>query len=212
MHLIFFFLLFINNTFANKAEFEKNHQNYLDGVREKSQLILNEDFNFTGIEVVYVQTGKAYYSWLGHILLRFVGSGETPEKDLGVSFVADFNDYELDNLKAYYGGYQVLPVVDRWENYVSDYFKKENRYLDRFEYLSNEKTREKIKETLRSWIRNPDLAGTYSFRRNSCTALLIKLLASADQDINPKEILFPSEIVPYLKSLKKIGKSYSRIK
>tara|TARA_R110002072_G_scaffold534_4_gene3717 strand:+ start:1168 stop:1890 length:723 start_codon:yes stop_codon:yes gene_type:complete len=216
--LLLMTLILLTSCFKDKSsesvkalKFEQEHQEYLDSVKSKSSEILKESFDFQGIEVVYVQAGETYYQWLGHVLIRFVGSGKIPEEDYGVSFIANFNDYNLDNLKAYYGGYTVLPIIDNWGNYLKDYVVKEKRYMDRYIFPVNESVKNKIKETLKDWIVNPENAGTYSFRRNSCTALLLKLLAAGDKEVDGAKIAFPVEVVPYLQSIGKINHSYKRI-
>ncbi|MAE57753.1 MAG: hypothetical protein CME69_02670 [Halobacteriovorax sp.] len=193
-----------------KEAFLKEHNNFLRDIRKQSDYILSDKFNFDGIEVVYVQSGELYYQWFGHVFIRFVGSGENFSEDLGVSFIADFNDFNLDNLKAYYGGYTVLPVVDRWKNYVRDYTVKEKRYMDRYIIPMSKSEQEKVKQGLKSWIKDPSLPGTYSFRRNSCTALLLKLLALSNNGIK-EPIAFPIEVITYLKEIEKVGHSYTRI-
>src|SRR5687768_3594837 len=47
--------------------------------------VLNEPVPFNRIELVHVGPGANYYSWWGHLLLRLVGSGATPDDDLTVS-------------------------------------------------------------------------------------------------------------------------------
>ncbi len=192
-------------------KFETENQKFLDSVKKMSDLVLSSDFKIDGVEVVYVQAGEIYYQWLGHVLIRFVGSGKSPDQDLGVSFIADFNDFNLDNLKAYYGGYEVLPIIDKWENYINDYLVKEDRYIDRYILPLSKEQRKRLADVMKSWIKDPTIPGPYSFRRNSCTALLLRLLASVEEKINGDEVVFPVEVVPYLKSVGKINYRYERL-
>ncbi len=214
--LIFIPLLILFSCSKSKSKhevdkFNQEHEAFLDKIKVLSNDILNENFNFKGIEIIYVQSGQAYYQWLGHVFLRFVGSGQSPSEDYGVSFIANFNEFNLDNYKAYYGGYTVLPIIDKWKNYINDYLIKEQRYMDRHIIPTNKEQRHKIKMTLRDWIVNPSLPGTYSFRRNSCTALLLKLLQAGLKQINGEKVVFPIEVITYLKSLNLISYSYKRI-
>lgn len=191
-------------------EKRKNHQSFLARNRTRAQIVLKKDFNFYGIEIIYVQPGESYYQWFGHSLIRFVGSGKSPLEDITISFIADFNDDELDPIKAYYGGYEVLPVIKKWSGTIQEYIVTENRYIDRFIFLSTESQRNIILEELRDWIKDPKVPGTYSFRRNGCTALLLKLLAKATK-VDGEKVVFPVEVVPYLKKIGLISWQYRRL-
>ncbi|WP_164848516.1 DUF4105 domain-containing protein [Halobacteriovorax sp. HLS] len=196
---------------AAEEKFNTSHEKFLNDISKRSKKVLSEDFSFSGVELIYVQSGSIYYQWFGHVFIRFVGSGKTSDEDLGVSFIADFNEYALDNLKAYYGGYTVLPVVDKWENYVRDYTKVEKRYIDRYIFPTTLEQRNDLKKALKSWIKDPSIPGSYSFRRNGCTALLLKLIATFSKDIDSSKVLFPIEVVHYLQQKKKLSFRYERI-
>ena len=81
IYLIFFILTIgcseTKNDPAEVEKFNQEHQEFLLRIKEMSQKVLNSEFDFSGLEVIYVQAGEAYYQWLGHVFLRFVGSGET---------------------------------------------------------------------------------------------------------------------------------------
>lgn len=192
-------------------KFKRDHKLMLEENERMSRQILNSNFTFHGLEVVNVEPGETYYSWFGHIFLRFVGSGNTPEQDLAVSFIGDFNDFELDITKAYFGGYRVLPVIKTFKDFVSDYTVKEERYMERFALAAGRDQRNNIKHTLRRWIKNPGLPGPYSFRRNSCVRLLLKLLASGIGPIDSDKNLFPAEVGQYLRGLNKVVFRFPRI-
>jgi hypothetical protein len=215
-HLLIISLIFLFQSCSKKLnlreieEKRKGHQQFLTENAQMASLILADDFNFHGIEVLYVQPGESYYQWFGHSLLRLVGSGVSPSEDLTVSFIADFNDDELDPVKAYYGGYEVLPVINTWRRTFKEYAIDEDRYIDRYVFLTSKNGRQNILTHLKSWIENPQIPGTYSFRRNGCTALLLRLLAKG-AIVDGDKIVFPVEVVPYLSTLNLISWRFKRL-
>lgn len=194
-----------------EEKFQKENDLFLAKNRERSAAILSNSFEYRGLEVLYIQTGDNYYQWFGHSALRLVGSGVDPGQDLVVSLLADFNDATLDVKKAYYGGYEVLALIETFDDVIKRYLIEEGRYLDRYILPSTAKERSMITDTLRKWLTDPSTAETYSFRRNGCTALLLKLIGSGILTIDKSKIVFPVEVVPYLKEVRKGIKGYKRI-
>lgn len=160
----------------SKTEFFEEHNKMLQENKERVQAILSDDFQFQGLEFIYVDFGKVYYSWWGHALIRFVGSGATPNEDWTLSFIADFNDYELDNLKAYFGGYEVLTVMKPLRDYMDEYIKGESREMLRYPIVATREQELKFLLIIRDWIKDAKKAGAYTFRQNNCSGLMMKAL------------------------------------
>jgi len=158
------------------AEFEKNHRAMLLENESRTNLILKDSFSFQGLELIYVGMGKKYYSYWGHALIRFVGSSENPNEDLTLSFIADFNDYNLDNIKAYFGGYDVLTIIKPLSKYMEEYIQEESREMRRYIIQSTQEQRDKFLSVIRHWIIDSRLAGPYTFRSNNCSGLIMKSL------------------------------------
>lgn len=179
--ILLFFLLILScgSNDENKqtqAEFTSEHNQMLANNKERVKAILSDDFAFTGLEFIYVDFGKIYYSWWGHALIRFVGSGESPDQDWTLSFIADFNDYELDNLKAYFGGYEVLTIMKPLKDYMDEYIQGESRQMLRYPIVATKENQLKFLNIIRSWIKDTTLAGPYTFRSNNCSGLMMKSL------------------------------------
>ena len=170
-----------SNTSAKQteAQFYKEHNQMLADNAKRVETILNDDFAFSGLEYIYVDFGKIYYSFWGHALIRFVGSGKSPNEDITLSFIADFNDYELDNWKAYFGGYEVLSVIKPLSAYMDEYIVGESRKMYRYVLNASQKEREKFLNIIRSWIKDTKKAGPYTFRVNNCSGLIMKSLHQA---------------------------------
>lgn len=156
------------------------HEHELAINRLHQQAILSPDFHFDHLELVEVAPGKKYFSLWGHMMLRFAGSGGAdPDQDLVLSFLADFNDFPVDNWKASTGGYVVLPKMGTVAQYKTEYEKGEGRTIFFHPIHATQEQEDKLLLTLRQWITNPALPGGYSFFYNNCVSLMSKLLVEA---------------------------------
>ena len=161
----------------------------------------NPAFKFDGLELIEVGPGEAYYSRWGHLLLRFKGSGATPEEDLTMGFLADFSDHPYSRYKSIFGGYEVLPKLDQLKNFQASYQSVEKRTMNFYPLTASDENRNKVLDILRTWIKNPALPGTYTFFFNNCVGLMNKLLFQSGiftQEIVDKGY-FPYEVPPLLK-------------
>jgi len=163
--------------------------------------IFSPQFKFESLEVVYVGPGKPYFSWWGHLLLRFVGSGTQPEKDFAVGFVADFNDFPLNKYKGLMGGYTVMAKLDTLENYYRDYVVNQNREFVRYPLASTQLQRDLLKENLKAWIKDPTKPGSYSFAKNNCVGLMGNLLEESQFRIKGHDSFFPNDFIKNLSSM-----------
>ena len=203
----FFFLtigLFSYWFFANPGEatssesFQKwTQERQLDLAKQKlmETEIFSDHFQFSSLEVIYIGEGKPYFSWWGHLLLRFVGSGISPDKDFAVGFVADFNDYPLDKYKGLMGGYTVLPKLDILENYYREYVEVQGREFVRYPLASSQFQRDLLRENLKSWLKDPTRPGSYSFARNNCVGLMSSFLEESQFRVKRKDSFFPSGFI-----------------
>lgn len=173
-------------------KWKANHENELAINRELQKKILDKNFHFTQLELVEVAAGKKYYSLWGHLMLRFKGSGNKNDanQDLVLSFLADFNDFPVDNFKASTGGYTVLPKIGTVEQYKNEYEVGEGRSIQFHPIKATEAQKEKLLLILRQWIVKPELAQGYSFFYNNCVSLMIKIL-------NESEILLKNGLYGY---------------
>jgi hypothetical protein len=179
----------------HQAELNLNHSLQL--------LILNETFQFSEIELIEITPGQKYFSLWGHVMLRLKGSGgDDPQKDLAVSFLADFNDFPVNDLKASFGGYVVQAKLGTIEQFEKDYVQNEGRKMFYHVIKTDQKRRDLFLKILRDWIREPHLPGGYSFFYNNCVSLLVKLLSEA-QIVEPGLYGYWPKYVPYL--FKKAG-------
>lgn len=154
----------------------KSHVAELERAYSFQKLILDNNFKFDSLQFVEVSPGSKYFSWWGHCLLRLVGSGkEGPDSDLMISFLADFNDFPLNKLKASFGGYDIFVKVDTLAQYKVDYSEKEDRTFDFYNLKTNTVQNNDVLTKLREWIRTPQSAGTYSFFFMNCVGLMNKL-------------------------------------
>ena len=159
---------------------KSQHEHELAINRIHQEAILSPNFHFDHLELVEVAPGKRYFSLWGHMMLRFAGSGGSdPDQDLVLSFLADFNDFPVDDLKASTGGYVVLPKIGTVAQYKTEYIKGEGRTIFFHPIHATKEQEGKLLETLRSWIVNPTLPGGYSFFYNNCVSLMTKLLVEA---------------------------------
>lgn len=156
------------------------HIHELARSKEKQKIILSDDFKFNNLEIVIVSEGEKYYSWWGHIMLRLVGSGNgNPDDDLAISFLADFNDFPLNKIKAGLGGYEVMVKTDTLAQYKKEYMEKEHRKMTYNTLLSTKDQNSRLLQTIRKWILNPKTAGIYSFFFKNCVGLMNHLLYEA---------------------------------
>lgn len=178
-----------------KMEWEKARE--LDAHKQKlmSVEIMSPNFKYDSLELIYIGKGDNYYSWWGHVLLRFVGSGQTSDKDFAVGFLADFNDFPLDKMKGLLGGYTVIPKIDTMENYFHQYWVTESRDFVRFELNSTQLQREKLLAIVREWINDSTLPGSYSFIENNCVGLMAKLLSQAGFEFADGHGYFPKSFI-----------------
>lgn len=180
-----------------------NHENELAINRELQKKILDKNFHYSQLELVEVAAGKKYYSLWGHLMLRFKGSGNknNANQDLVLSFLADFNDYPVDNFKASTGGYTVLPKIGTIEQYKKEYEINEGRSIQYYPIKASTAQKEKLLLILRLWIMKPELAQGYSFFYNNCVSLMIKLLN--ESEVLPKKGLYgywPKYVTAQLKA------------
>ena len=164
--------------FAWKA----SHDEDLKRNRELQLKILDPRFTFDSLEIVEVSPGKKYYSLWGHLMLRFKGSSGVadPESDLVLSFLADFNDFPVNNFKASTGGYVVLPKIGLVKDYRKEYEVGEGRQIKFFRIITDKKNELNVLSILRQWIVNPETPGGYSFFYLNCVSLMVKLLHEAN--------------------------------
>ena len=161
--------------FAWKAQ----HEQDLLFNRLHQEVILRPDFKFDHLELVEVAAGKKYFSLWGHMMLRFAGSNPDPDQDLVLSFLADFNDFPVDNMKASTGGYIVMPKVGTVEQYKKEYEQGEGRSIFFHPIHSTHQQNQKLLSILRTWILHPETPGGYSFFYRNCVSLMTKLLVES---------------------------------
>lgn len=155
------------------------HDNELMINKLYQEVILKPDFKFDHLELVEVSAGKKYFSLWGHMMLRFAGSNPDPDQDLVLSFLADFNDFPVDNLKASTGGYVVKPKIGTVKQYKEEYEKGESRSIFFHPIHSSFEQNQKLLNILRLWIIHPETPGGYSFFYNNCVILMTKLLVES---------------------------------
>ncbi len=179
-------------------EWKKNHEADLRKNEQFQKLVLNESFHFSEIELVEITPGEKYFSKWGHVMLRLKGSGgANPKLDLAVSFLADFNDFPVNDLKASLGGYVVQAKIDTIEKFENDYVNIEGRKMFFHQLITDQSRRLLFLENLRQWIRSPSTAGGYSFFYNNCVSLMVKLLHESKM-IEPGLYGYWPKNVPYL--------------
>lgn len=216
--LILFTILFFSCQKSSSQDIEDKKQQKL----HDNQLLLNENaivqadidkrsLRIEAIEMVYVSTGSAYYSWLGHALLRLVGSGKTPEDDWTISFLPLFDTPTTDNIKAYYGGYSIFPVIKKWSEFVKEYVVDEDRYLERHLLKSNEEQRQRLSSFVIQMAKKPLELGQYSFKRLNCTYWQLYILEQAGITVDKNIPFFPIDMMNYLIKEGFVEKSYSKI-
>lgn len=186
-------------------------QKLFDENQKIQPLVTNDSFSFYGLEAIYVSIGRPYYSWIGHVFIRMVGSGKTPDDDLGISFLPVFDDASTDNLKAYYGGYPIFPVVKTWREFLHEYVEVENRTIDRHILLTSKAQRDNFKSTLRKWVKSPTEIGDFSFKRHNCTYWQLKLMKEAGFPVDPLNVVFPINFIYYLQDQKLITHTYTTV-
>lgn len=159
----------------------KKHDLDLEITKNYQEKILKDDFKFERLELIEVSPGEKYYTWWGHLLLRFVGSSASgnPEEDYALSFLADFNDYPVDKWKASVGGYVVMPKIALLSEYRNEYIKNEKRSMKFYKMNSDRVQNQRLLITLRTWINKPETPGTYNFFTNNCAILMNKILVEA---------------------------------
>lgn len=164
---------------------------FLSRQRENVDFLFANADQIIGVEAIVAEgSDKAFYSRFGHAMLRFVKADGDFATDRVVSLVADVDMEELDAAKATFGGYRVLPLVRSLGEFWNAYVKTEGRPLSRHVILSNPELRQRLLQTLKAWIDNPDLAGSYTFLNNNCVGALARLLQRAgfpsEPGIDPK--------------------------
>ncbi len=185
-----------------QAKWLTEHNLMLENNRLNSLKILNPTFKFKSLEIIHVGPGKQYFSLFGHVLVRFVGSADKPVDDLTLSFLADFNEFKVDNIKGWFGGdngYVVLPKISPFREYIKEYAVGENRYLIRHALNTTNEQNKNVLAVLKAWIRNPYLPGPYAFRENHCVGVINKMFKTADFPLNGPAAFFPWEIAGYFK-------------
>jgi hypothetical protein len=164
----------VNSDFIN---WKKKHEEELYKIISFQQKILDPHFTFKSLELVVVDPGEKYFSRWGHLMILMKGTHvENPHQDFALSFLADFNDFPVSDLKASFGGYVVQARINSIESYELDYTQKEGRKMNFYPLSSTKEQNERFLTILRSWIRRPDLPGGYSFFYNNCVSLLVKIL------------------------------------
>jgi hypothetical protein len=169
-----------NKSSAEYLAWKNQHEADLENNKIHQNAILSSDFKFNHLELVEVSAGKKYFSLWGHLMLRFSGSGKTPDDDLVLSFLADFNDFPVSNLKASTGGYVVMPKIGTVLQYKNEYEKGEGRSITFHPILVENQKNLKLLNVLRQWIIHPEEAGGYSFFYNNCVSLMTKLLIHSE--------------------------------
>lgn len=156
------------------------HEQELATNRIYQQTILNPSFHFDHLELVEVAPGPKYFSLWGHVMMRFAGSGgDDPDQDLVLSFLADFNDYPVDDFKASTGGYVVLPKIGTVAQYKKEYTEGEGRAIFFHPVNATEEKEQMFLKILREWIVDPKIPGGYSFFYNNCVSLMTKILVES---------------------------------
>lgn len=160
---------------------KKQHEELLVTNKSYQAAVLGPGFNFDHLELILVSAGEKYYSRWGHLMLRFAGSGESQEQeDLVLSFLADFNDFPVDNMKASIGQYVVMPKINTLAHYRQEYEKGEGRTMTFYKVTATNEQKRKLLEVLRKWIQEPVLPGGYSFFYNNCVSLMTKLFLESN--------------------------------
>lgn len=159
--------------------------------RENIAYLTTHSDEIIGLEAIVADgTDDAFYSRFGHAMLRFVKADGDFATDIAVSLMADVDMQNLDTMKATFGGYPIVPVLNPMSRFWEEYVQTENRPLSRYVLVSTPTTRKKLIKTLKAWIENPKLAGTYTFIHNNCVGALAKLLETSGfpktQAINPR--------------------------
>lgn len=196
---------------AARIKREAENNKLMEDNKRYSPMVLSSEFSFKSIELVYVQVGPIYYSWLGHVLMRFEGSGKTPDEDITLSFLPMIDVPIMDMIKGFYGHYIIFPVIKPWKEYLDQYVQKEERYIDRHEIAATLEQKEKLKQVLKSWVARPTTTGPFSFRRKNCTYWQLKILKEAGLPVNDNLVFFPVDLFEYLKKENLISKSHPRI-
>lgn len=211
-------LFFFSCQKTSSQDFEDKKQQKL----HNNHLLLNENaivqanikersLKIDAIEMVYVSTGSAYYSWLGHALLRLVGSGKTSDDDWTISFLPLFDTPTTDNIKAYYGGYSIFPVIKKWSEFVNEYVVDEDRYFERHLLKSNEEQRQRLSTFVIEMAKKPLELGLYSFKRLNCTYWQLYILEQAGIPVDKNRPFFPIDMMNYLIEEGFVEKTYSKI-
>jgi len=181
---------------------------------EMKTILGQSHFQYDQLDLIVVGPGKMYYSWFGHILLKFNNSNNNPDKDITLSFLGKFPLDNYNILRAGFGGYEVLPKLETFSATKDEYFHLEKRYLQHFELKSTLSQNKLLVSILLQWLDNPHLAGTYSFFSNNCLTLIIKLLKEATilrPNLNPNKILLPKNLYSYLKKEDVIQREYNEV-
>lgn len=179
-------------------EWKSKYEADLEANISLQNLILDKSFQFYEIELVEITPGKKYFSLWGHVMLRLKGSGGAEaNKDLAVSFLADFNDFPVNDLKASLGGYVVQAKLGTIEQFEKDYVENEGRKMVYHTIKSDQERRDLFLHKLRQWIREPHTPGGYSFFYNNCVSIMVKLLSESHL-IEPGLYGYWPKNVPYL--------------
>ena len=184
-----------------KTSWELERQTDLKKQKQMVSLFKEKGLSFNAIELIHVGPGKPYFSWWGHLLIRFVDSGEEGKDDFVLSFLADFNDFPLNKAKGLLGGYTVFPKIRFLSDYHDEYVIKEKRFFHRYQLKTNEKQRLKMKDLLMNWIHQPNNAGTYSFATNNCVGLVHKFFKNSQLKIIGIPSYFPAGTIEFYHKL-----------
>lgn len=161
-------------------DWKAQHEYDLEFNRIQQKLILDPSFHFDHLELVEVSPGPRYFSLWGHMMMRLAGSGGSdPDQDLVLSFLADFNDFPVDDYKASTGGYVVLPKIRTVAEYKKEYIVGEGRTISFYPVHGTKEQEQLFLKVLRQWIIDPTLPGGYSFFYNNCVTLMTKILVES---------------------------------
>lgn len=191
MWALFYFLKDRSGDTPEFQKYKEDHLGMLSRQGEMEQKFLASEFKFNSLELIHIGPGERYFSRWGHIMIRFVGSGSSPSEDLAVSFLADFNDFPVNDVKAFLGGYVVLPKLETMANYHREYFHGEKRFLHSYPLNLSTWESDKLTQTLKAWVKDKSLPGSYSFMSNNCVGLVHRLFEDSGFTLKGDRSYFP---------------------
>ncbi len=193
--------LFITNCFV--FGFFNNYESKIDPIR-LNELTFNHQINSErleqlqskvgyGIEIIVAdRTLDSLPSVMGHSAIRFVGSGENPLDDFVISLEMHATYPSEMFIKAFTGGFEVLPTVYTVLEYINHYQVNQGRKIQRMPLPSFPQQRSDLAKMIKTMLEVPDLFEDYNFITNNCTTLIYKLLSASGYTIygigNPLDV------------------------